>query len=118
MKTKIIIMSVFAAFLMTMLPSIQAVEHDTAVEAKEQWIEENIEAIEQLLEDNEAPDGLITTILKWLVKILLIPVKLAIKITALLVRIFVRTTWKLLILPIKLLLLILPPYNFGLCNLC
>lgn len=114
MKTKIIMMAVFAAFLMAMLPSIQAIEHDTAVAAKEQWIEENIEAIEQLFEDSEVPDGLITTILKLLVKLLLFPVKLAIKITALLI----RTSWNLLTFSIKLLLLILPPYNCGSCNPC
>jgi len=114
MKTKIVVLSVFAAFLMVMLPSIQAVEHDTAVEAQEKWIEENIEAIQKLLDDNETPDGIILTILKLLVKILLIPVKLAIKLAGFLL----RTTWNLFTFTIRLLLFVLPPYNFGSCNPC
>ena len=114
MKTKIIILSVFAAFLMSMLPSIQAVEHDAAVKAQEKWIEENIDAIEELLDSSDVPDGIIINILKWLVKILLIPVKLAIKLTGFLL----RTTWNLFTFTIQLLLFILPPYNLGPCNPC
>ncbi len=114
MKIKIVVMSVFAAFIMVMLPSIQAVEHDTAVEAQEKWIEENIEAIQKLLDNNEAPDGFIINILKLLVKILLLPVKLAIRLTGILL----RTTWNLFTFTIQLLLFILPPYNFGPFNSC
>jgi hypothetical protein len=111
MKMKIIIGCMLAAFLMTMLPSIQAVEYDTAVDTKEEWIEENVASIKGILGDSEAPEGIITTILMWLVRILLMPLKLAFKITMILVKIICKITWKLVLLPIKLLLLILPPYN-------
>jgi hypothetical protein len=114
LKIKIIILSVFAAFLMAMLPSIQAVEHEAAVEAKEKWIEENVDAIQKLFDDSDVPDGIILNILKWIVKILLIPVKLAIKLTGFLL----RTTWNLFTFTIQLLLFILPPYNFGPCSPC
>ena len=117
MKIKIIMGSILAAFLMTMLPSIQAVEHDTAIETKEKWIEENIASIKELFDDTEAPEGIITTLLKWFVKILLIPVKLAIKITKMFIRITCRITWNLLLLPLRLLFILLPPYNLFPLNL-
>ena len=114
MKIKIIILSVFAAILMAMLPSTQAVEHDAAVKAKEKWIEENIDEIEKLLDGSDVPDGIILNILKWLIKILLIPVKLAIKITGFLL----RTTWNLFKFIIRLILFILPPYNLSPFSSC
>ena len=114
MKIKIIILSVFAALMMAMLPSTQAVEHNTAVEAKEKWIEKNIDAIKKLLDNSDVPDGIILNILKLLIKILLFPVKLAIKIT----RFLLKTTWKLLKFAIQLLLFILPPYNLDSINYC
>ena len=68
----------------------------------------------RLLDDNETPDGIILNILKLLVKILLIPVKLAIKLTGFLL----KTTWNLFTFTIRLILFVLPPYNFGSCNPC
>jgi len=114
MKIKIIILSVFAALMMAMLPSTHALEHDAAVEAKEKWVEENIDAIEKLLDNSDVPDGIIINLLKWLIKILLIPVKLAIKITGFLL----KTTWNLFKFIIKLILFILPPYTLGSFNSC
>ena len=114
MKIKIIILSVFAALMMAMLPSTHALEHDAAVEAKEKWVEENIDAIEKLLDNSDVPDGIIINILKLIIKILRIPVKLAIKITGFLL----KTTWNLFKFIIKLILFILPPYNLGSFNSC
>lgn len=89
---------------MTMLPSIQAIEQDAAVAAKEKWIEENREVIQKLLDDNETPDGIVLTILKLLIRLLIIPVKLAIKLTGfLLIKLPLKILW--------FLQLILPPYN-------
>lgn len=62
MKIKIIILSVFAALMMAMLPSTHALEHDAAVKAKEKWVEENIDAIEELLDNSNVPDGIIINI--------------------------------------------------------
>ena len=114
MKIKIIILSFFATVMMAMLPSTQAVEHNVAVEAKEEWIKENIDVIRELLENSNVPDGIIKNILKLLIKILLTPVKLAIKITGFLL----KTTWNLFKFTIKLLLFILPPYNLGPFSSC
>ena len=103
MKIKIIMMSVFAVCIIAMLPSIQAIGHDTAVEAKEKWIEENSEAIQKLLDDTEAQDGFILGLVRLLLAFLRISVVLAIKITAFLLKIPLNILW--------LLQLILPPYN-------
>ena len=110
MKAKIIIVSVLAAFIMAMVPSIHAVEYDTAVEAKQKWVDENSKTLEELIDNNEAPDGLISFLFRILIKILLLPVKLAIKLAFMFANIAWSAIKLLIIFPIKLLLWLLPPY--------
>lgn len=129
MKVKIIGGAVLAVLLMAMLPSIHAVEYDTAVETQQTWIkeqlatldikellaylqnDENSESFEQLLAENGIVNCILTP-LKWLanilLKVLMLPLKLAVKVIVKLLVLPVKlmsATLKLLVLPIKLLLL-------------
>ena len=106
MKTKIIVVSVLAALIMAMIPSIHAIEYDTAVETRQEWIHKNIDSLKKIIDDKEMPDGLVTWIFKWLVRILLLPIKLTLKLAMLLARL----VWNILMFPIKLMLWLILPW--------
>jgi hypothetical protein len=114
---------------MTVLPSVAAIEYDTALDTQQAWVEEqaasldinelvarllngeNVESIEQELAENRLANCILMP-LKWLanilLKVLVLPLKLVVKIMVKLLVLpftFLSATFKLLLLPVKLLLL-------------
>jgi len=129
MKVKIIFGAVLSIFIMAILPSVHAVEYDTAMETQQTWIngqlaeldvkellaylqnDDNSESFEQLLAENGIINCILTP-LKWLANILLrvlmLPLKVAVKVIVKLLVLPVKllsATLKLFLLPVKLLLL-------------
>jgi hypothetical protein len=129
MKIKLLSSALLTVFLMAMMPSVQAVEFDTATETQKAWIEEQVATLdieelmkyllagegdasfEQELAKNELANCILMPI-KWLanilLKVLMLPVKMVINVMVkLLVLPFkaLSVTLKLMLLPIKLLLL-------------
>ena len=90
MKIKIIFGSILAVFILTMLPLISAVEYDSVEKANEQYLQ-------QLLKDSDIDPkqfGIIRNILRFILKIILLPFKI--------VKIIIKLLCKIFCLPFKI----------------